>query len=837
MIRTIRCAETARHFSLIFAVNASRVYARTGARSPGDLSMLQIVRGKKTTVRFVVTAFMLAIAASAYGQGTLRGTVSDPLGAVVKDAKVTLQRGDESAGDTTTNAQGTFTFSSVAEGRYRVQVAAPGFASYSGPEVFVGSSGTVTADVLLQISDLSQGVVVSATGSDVSIAQLGSSVSLIDFQDIQAQNKLDVLESLRQVAGAQIVQTSQRGGTTSLFIRGGESDFNKIMIDGAPANSIGGAFDFAQLSNSGVESIEVLEGANSVLYGSDALAGVVSITTQHGTSSIPELKYSVDGGNFGTLFNSVSLSGAFRQFDYFTLFSRFDTQGSYPNNFFHNATHVGNLGWKINSTTDARVIYRSNWTDLGAPNGILLFGISDASSQKNQNTYLSGTLQNQTTSRWHNLVRFAFGQFNSVYTTPFQSGAIDDFGDSLGNVVTIKGANGYSVTGQAILDFAGSYPEVSPDYESRRSVYLQSDYNFYKEWTATFGFRYEHEDGSGFARDNYSYFGEVHGNVAHRLYLTAGVGFEENAVFGFAASPTVSAAYYLRRPSGTPFFSETRLRFNFANGIKEPSTFEQANQLFTLLTSEQRSEFGVAQVGPERSRVFDFGIQQGLWHGRSRLELTYFQNRFYDLLTYLSPAGLVSVGVNPGAAAASEFGAYVNASSEKFKGAQVQFVTELGHGLRAQANYTYLDGVVTQTFGAPSFNPEFPGIPIGAFSPLLGARPFHRPPHSGSFGLYYARHKFTAALTGYLVSRADDSTFLDDANYGNTLLLPNRNLDPYYQKIDLSGRYAIRPYLSVYTSMENILSEHYQPAFGFPALPFAIRSGVTITIGGEGWKK
>ena len=157
--------------------------------------------------------------------------------------------------------------------------------------------------------------------------------------------------------------------------------------------------------------------------------------------------------------------------------------------------------------------------------------------------------------------------------------------------------------------------------------------------------------------------------------------------------------------------------------------------------------------------------------------------------------------------------------------------------MRAQGNYTYLDGVVTRTFGSPSFNPEFPGIPIGAFSPLLGARPFRRPPQSGSFGLYYTRRKFNAALTGYLVSRSDDSTFRDDANYGNTLLLPNRNLDPSYQKLDLSGRYAVRPYLSVYTSMENILSEHYQPAFGFPALPFAIRAGVTIAVGGDNWKK
>jgi vitamin B12 transporter len=325
--------------------------------------------------------------------------------------------------------------------------------------------------------------------------------------------------------------------------------------------------------------------------------------------------------------------------------------------------------------------------------------------------------------------------------------------------------------------------------------------------------------------------------VGRRLYVTAGVGLVDNAVFGFASAPEVSVAYYLRRPSGNEFFSETKLRFNFAKGIKEPAPLNKPISSGISLRPNRDSNMTSLKGGPERSRVFDFGIQQGLWHGRSRLELTYFQNRFYDLLTYLNPAALVSVGVNPGAAAASEFGAYVNASAEKFKGAQVQWVIDLGRGLRAQANYTYLDGVVTQTFGAPVYNPEFPGIPIGAFEPLLGARPFRRPPHSGSFALYYARHKVTAALTGYLASRSDDSTFLDDANYGNTMLPPNRNLNPSYQKIDLSGRYAVTPWVSVYTSMENIFSEHYQPAFGFPALPFAIRSGLTFTIGGENWKK
>ena len=198
------------------------------------------------------------------------------------------------AGDTTSDDHGVYSFSSVAPGYYHVAVFAQGFANYEGQDIYVDGRGTATINVLLQISALKEQIVVSATGTETPISQIGASVTLIDNEAITSQNKLDVLENLRQVSGAQVVQTSQRGGTTSLFIRGGESSFNKVMIDGAPSNAIGGGFDYAQLSNSGVESVEVLKGSNSVLYGADGLAGVVNVTTKRGRSRIPELKYSVD---------------------------------------------------------------------------------------------------------------------------------------------------------------------------------------------------------------------------------------------------------------------------------------------------------------------------------------------------------------------------------------------------------------------------------------------------------------------------------------------------------------------------------------------------------------
>jgi vitamin B12 transporter len=118
----------------------------------------------------------------------------------------------------------------------------------------------------------------------------------------------------------------------------------------------------------------------------------------------------------------------------------------------------------------------------------------------------------------------------------------------------------------------------------------------------------------------------------------------------------------------------------------------------------------------------------------------------------------------------------------------------------------------------------------------VGARPFHIAPNSGYFSVDWNSGRCLLRATGTLVSRRDDSTFLFDQNFGNTLLLPNRNLDPAYQRIDLYGGFRINSHASMYTSMENLLNQRYYESFGYPALPFTIRSGVQFRFGGESWK-
>ena len=788
-------------------------------------------------------------------QGTLHGRVLDPLGAAIPNADVTLVRDSKAVGTTNTDQQGLFEFGVPDPGRYTVHVEASGFEKQDSVPVFVRAGGTVSLDVSLQIGSISEKIVVSATGSKMPDAQVGASVSVIDHRELQDLNKVDVLEALRTVPGVQVIQTGRRGGNTLVSIRGGsmQEDFNKVLVDGIPMSDVGGAIDFANISTTGVQSIEVLRGGNSVLYGTDALAGVINITTPHGTTATPEITYSVDGGNFGTYRNDVSLTGAFHQFDYFSEFSRFDTQNGLPNDAFHNGTYAGNFGWAVNGSTEVRFTLRHTTTDLGDPNALDFYGVPDSSSQKERDTYWGLTLQNQTAERWHNLVRFASTQLHVQFVTPSPSGTPFD-GNFLGNNVTIRGANGYSVTGQAILDFGGPYPQTFNSSTTRRSFYAQSDYDFRPNLAAIFGFRYENENGftdsqgslSPANRNNFSSFAEMHGSLSHRFYATEGLGLDDNAVFGFAATPRVSLAYYLRQPvAGT--FGDTKLSFNFGKGIKEPTIFDAGSSLFSVLSQLPQgpaliSQFGIPPVGPERSTTFDFGVTQALWNRRARLNINFFHNQFYDLDESLPSSALPLLGfpqdVVNAVAASGPGGAIVNSSSYRVLGAELQFEIEPGHGWRLGGNYTYLDPVVTRSFSStPFFNPAFPGIPIGFASALVGNRPFGMAWHCGSLYVDYERRRFGAELSGYFVARQDDSTFLSDAFFGTSMLLPNQDLNAGYQKIDLSGRYSLNPAITLFASTENILNERYTAAFGYPSLPLTFRAGMKFRIGRDSWKR
>ena len=742
------------------------------------------------------------------------------------------------------DSAGEFIFQGAAEGRYQVRVEAGGFETRTTAPIFVAGSGRTSIDVVMAVGPLLQAVVVTAAATELPASRTGAPITVIDTGILEALNKPDVLEALRMVPGAQIVQTGQRGGATSLFVRGGNSNFNKVLIDGIAANDIGGGFDFAQMTTAGVERVEVLRQSNSVMYGSDALSGVVNIITQRGRTRLPQADLSADGGDFNTRHGAVSIGGAARRVDYFSEYAYFDTNNSTPNSGYRNGTYAGRFGVAVGRGTDLSGTIRRVDARRGSPNAFDLFGIADDAVQKSAINYVSITAESQHTDRWQSTVRFGNTDFRSSYTNPAPSGQpFDPFGfgaNYLGKSMTLTGANGYSATGQAILDFGGTYPSVFLSRTRRRALFADTTYHVGREFDLSGGGRVEREEGFNdpdkdptATRNNGGVFAEARGSVMMRTYVTAGIGFEHNEAFDNAVTPRVSVATYLRKPSAASAFGDTKVSFNAGKGIKAPSVFQQQNALFTLVQSTSAAS-GASPIGPERSTSIDVGVEQGFWYGRARVRTAYFHNQYGDLIEFLSKTQLPQAGVPASVAAATPFGAYINSSSFRAQGVETSFDAALGQYVRMNASYTYLDAVVTKAFSAiAATNPSIPGVPIGAFAPLVGQRPFRRPPQSGSLMVSVARGPGQVTFSGYFSGKRDDSTFLSDRFFGNSLLLPNRDLAPAYQKLDLSASYRIHSRLTIYTSLENILDQHYDASFGFPSLPRAARVGARISLGGD----
>ena len=820
---------------------------------------LNIRRPQTAGLLFAYLWLALIVPAFAAGQFSIHGTVKDSSGAVISGAKIELLQDQHVVAETASDREGNYQLKTQAAGKYQVRITASSFQASVSDPIDAAQSEEAQVNVTLKPEALNEQITVTATGLPTPEAQLGFSVTVVKQDEFPTA--LNVQQPLRLIPGVQMSQSGQLGSTTALFIRGGSSDANKVLVDGLPASFVGGTVEFATLPATGMDQVEVLRGPNSALYGSDALAGVVSLTTARGTTPLPEFTYAADGGNFSTYHQEGTLGGAYKSFEYFSAFSLINTRNTEPDSSYHNGTYAGNFGWSPRTGTTLRATVRHVANHLALPNAIQLYGIPDAAGQKDDDTYLAVTFENQTTERWHNLVRYGMVRLREPYTDFAPTGIpADCFGDGftdcyLGAPVTLHGANGYSVSGQAIFQYAGTYPSQSLTTTNRDFVYAQSDYRFSSHLTALAGFKYEAERGqssfTGFTpsstdRGNYSYTMQLAGDFFSRLYYTVGSGIEDNALFGVVATPRASLAYYLFRPRQSGIFSGTKLRASFSNGIKEPSLFQQDNSLYALISglsngSQLITQYGISPVGGERSRTYDGGVDQELLNGRARIGLTYFHNEFTNGVESVPQQGLMELGVPTPVVQAALFGASINSLSYRAQGAEAEVEYKITRNLFARGGYTYLDAVVQKSFSSnaltPTINPAFPTIPIGVSSPLKGARPFRQAPHSGYFGLNYTRSRWFGSLTGTFVSRRDDSDFLSDPFFGGpTMLLPNRNLEQAYQRLDLSGGYRVNRFLEVYTAMGNVLSQHYSEVFGYPTLPFTIRSGIKLTFGGESWK-
>ncbi len=373
-------------------------------------------------------------------------------------------------------------------------------------------------------------VTVVASGVPTPEAQLTGTQDVIQGDDLKT--RVGIVDDLRLMPGVSVVQTGQVGGVTSLFVRGGSSSANKVLIDGMPANDIGGYFDFGTVSSTAIQSVEVARGPVSVIYGADAAASALSFVTPRGLTPRPLLEYSGDGGNFGSYRNEVKLSGTRSALDYFLAFSRFDTSNGVPVDKYHDGTSAANIGYSLGAT-QARFTLRYSVSATGVPGSVDFYGLSENQKQGDQDLYSTGVIENRTPSDWHNLVRFGISRKREQDTQFGQAGTpVTAFGFTTyyGNPVTITGANGTSGSGQAAIYGNGNSDSV----DDKNELAYETDFRFTPHHAVYGSFRYDNETGvyrnpadalnEVVYRTNYEYTLLYEGDLWSRVFLSIGNG-------------------------------------------------------------------------------------------------------------------------------------------------------------------------------------------------------------------------------------------------------------------------------------------------------------------------
>ncbi len=700
------------------------------------------VRIRRGLRRSLITSLILAASASLAFAAEVHGRVTDPLGAPIVGAQLALIQGGKIVTSGRSAADGTYSLRTGQAGHFYVVVVSQTFRQMTTPAFYAGVLDSHMQNVVLEPARINQQVVVTATGTPTPQAQVSGAITVIPQPDFR--NRAILVDAMRQSPGTFLVQQGMYGGITSLFVRGGNSAANRVVLDGVPIENIGGVFDYSALATTGIKSVEIYRGANSTLYGTDAAAGIVSLETPRGTTSFPSLLYEGDAGNFHTYRNAVQAGGTWHKLDYYGGFDALRSSNALPQDEYHLNTESVNLGYAISSATslarDGSQYGCCSWT----ARRVQLYR-ADQRRQAERPEHLSfrndrepddrgvaqpGALRADAQAGRDGAVVSGGHSHRPAATMP-------TFTNYYGLPVRIQGANGYSTVGQVLMNygsaFGGVYPNSSDSANNRDQLYFQSDFRFTPHLTGLLGFRYIDERGSynnpafflrqSLERTNYDYFAQFTGDFKNRLFYTLSGDIEKNQLYGTVGQPRVGLAYFPIRP-GDGFAHGTKLTFNFSKGIQEPDLNSQIGSLQTILAqygyADLIAKYNVPPIGGQTSRSYDGGFEQTLLNERLLMKAVYFHNEFGNQIEFVDGGTLPLLGVSTAVATAVENtygGASVNSLAFRAQGAEVELQSELSSHIFARGGYTYTDGTVQQSFSSdaigPQVNPLFPGSGAG----------------------------------------------------------------------------------------------------------------------------
>ena len=747
--------------------------------------------------------FFLAVSFSVQAQNKasnahLFGTLLDTSGAAVAEVNITAQlEGNANAQlwKTVSSADGAYSLT-IPPGRYHITFQRSPFVSRDFV-MDLASNQERALDLTLTLEPLSDSVIVTGQAVPTLAAQTTAPVTVISKEEIDASQWVSLTDALLFTPGVAIGRTGPEGGTASVFLNGGNSDFTKVLVDGAPINPPGDAVDFSSLTLDNIDKVEIVRGAESALYGSDAVDGVIQLFTHRGSTRTPEFSLYADGGSFSTADGGAQLSGLLGKFDYSAAASYTQTDGQGPNDAFLNRTLSGNFGYAFSDTNQLRLTVRNDDSDAGIPGQTLLEPPS-LYQKYNQHIFSSSASWNFATGKhWRHEISGA-----ESYTRQFSDNPIQSFYATDPNAFCPQ-TNPTAVPTAEFCDYT-----YSSFYQyNRANLTAQSSYVLSK-FAVTAGYEYEVEnafltsiDVPHARRNNQAGYLDFRYRPQRRVSLNFGGRAEDNADFGTRVVPRAGASLLAR--DGGSFWGETLFRVFYGQGIKEPR--------FDQIYGDNFGDYGNPSLKPEASKTWTAGLDQKLLHDRIRLSADYFSSRFYDIVSFAECASYNNFCNMAIPGLMTGYGYYFNTDLARARGLNLTGQTRFNRWLNLAGNYTYDDSRVLVSPNA--YDPtELPGNHLA-----------RRPVNSGSLTLNAAFRRLGVTIGGYFTGIRTDSDFL---GLGYTH-------DPGYARFDVATHYDAGRGFTLYARAANLLDKQYQDALGYPALGRDVRAGVRYTFKGR----
>ncbi len=612
--------------------------------------------------------------------------------------------------------------------------------------------------------------IVSATPVPQAQSTLGSSVTVIGAAELAERGITDVRDALEIAPGTHVGQTGTRGSLASLFLRGGESDFTLVLIDGVPVNQVGGFFDFGRLTLDDVERIEVLRGAQSALYGSEAMSGVVNIITKRGDGP-PTWSWDAAAGTRHTYRTTGTFSGGSDRGHYRVTVSRHSTTNRQrlKDDAFRQYTLSGRAGFRPVDDVELEGTFRVENVDRENPGQHSRPGfIEDRNDHTDDDqVLLGGTVTHHLRDWWEHRVQVSFFREELANDDPSQEnppGALAST-DFITTESLVK-------TERTLVDY-------------RHSVTLLEDH------IATVGVSYEQEWAritrlappfpAGFGNshlsrtiENRAVYAQLQATfLDDTLHLQAGVRHDNNSFFDEETSPRVAGSYRVEQ-------TDSRVHASWGRGIKTPNLFEMLSP-------------GGLNLEAEETDHWDVGVEQRLWDDRLVLDVTYFAQDIDNIVEFQS---VFPFGVD-------------NGGEVETKGIEVSGTARLRPDLLAYLAYTYLE---TERKSPP----RFPRVGNGQSLD-------RRPKHQATARVTYRPDPWSATVDVRYVGDSNEPDAFDPFTFAS---LPVENED--YWLVNLSGAYQVNDHLELYSVLTNLLNDNYENVFGFEA------NGLTALFGARG---